>query len=181
MTFDIHELKHIRRKIGVTQVDLAKKSGVSQSLIAKIESGKLDPTYSKAQQIIQAVQFLSGQREPTAADIMQPRIISVKSTTFVKEVVKKLKQHDISQMPVIDDNKIVGLVTESSLLNSLLDGQQHTQVEETMAEAPPTISGSAGASVVSDLLKHFPLVMIAEKGKLLGVVTKADVIQKLYR
>ncbi|MBI2079314.1 helix-turn-helix domain-containing protein, partial [Candidatus Micrarchaeota archaeon] len=44
---DVSKLGSLRRKLGITQKELAKLAGVSQSLIAKIEMGKIDPAYSK--------------------------------------------------------------------------------------------------------------------------------------
>ena len=47
MIHDLSEIKNLRKKAGITQLDLARKASVSQSLIAKIEAGKIDPTYTK--------------------------------------------------------------------------------------------------------------------------------------
>ena len=44
--FDISMLKRTRLQLGLTQTAFAKQAGVSQSLVTKIESGKLDPKYS---------------------------------------------------------------------------------------------------------------------------------------
>ena len=41
MPFEITEIKLIRKKLGITQADLSKQAGVSQSLIAKIESERI--------------------------------------------------------------------------------------------------------------------------------------------
>ncbi|NOZ80222.1 MAG: CBS domain-containing protein, partial [DPANN group archaeon] len=177
MTFDIHDLRQVRRKIGMTQIALAKESGVSQSLIAKIESGKLDPTYSKAKQIIQAVEFLSGKSEMTAKELMQKRIISVGPGATVKAVIRKLQQHNISQMPVIHQNKAVGLVSEATLLDVMMEEKHQLQIQDIMSEAPPTISLSTGSRVITELLKYFPLVLVTDKGRIRGLVTKSDIIQ----
>ncbi len=44
MLFNIEHLKKIRKQLNLTQHQFAKESGVSQSMVAKIESNKLDPT-----------------------------------------------------------------------------------------------------------------------------------------
>ena len=55
----MEELKDIgrrRRQLGLKQVELARLAGVSQSLIAKVERGKIDLAYSKAQEIFRALE-----------------------------------------------------------------------------------------------------------------------------
>ncbi len=54
---ELSEIKHLRKKFGLTQSQLAKLSGVSQSLIAKIEADRIDPTFSKAQKIFEAIKM----------------------------------------------------------------------------------------------------------------------------
>ena len=51
MPYELAEIKKIRKSLGLTQTDLAKRADVSQSLIAKIESEKIDPTFTKTKKI----------------------------------------------------------------------------------------------------------------------------------
>ena len=44
----LQEIKHLRKKFNLTQGELAKLAGVSQSLIAKIESNKINPTFTNS-------------------------------------------------------------------------------------------------------------------------------------
>ena len=48
---ELEEIKKKRKLFGMTQADLAAECGVSQSLIAKLESGKIVPAYGKAKKI----------------------------------------------------------------------------------------------------------------------------------
>ena len=41
----IDRISKIRKQLGLTQIQLANLAGVSQSLIAKLESGRIDPSY----------------------------------------------------------------------------------------------------------------------------------------
>ena len=178
MHLDVNEIKIMRKKFGLTQSELAKQSGVSQSLIAKIEAGKIDPTYSKVRKIFGFLDSLREKQELKAGDVMRPSIISVKPSASIPDAVAKMRKHKISQMPVISDNKCVGIVSEAIILNSLLDKKARA-VNEIMGEAPPVVSKNTSINVVSELLRFIPMVMIAEKGKLLGVVTKSDILGKL--
>jgi predicted transcriptional regulator len=178
MPFDISEIKIMRKKFGLTQSELAKKSGVSQSLIAKIEAGKIDPAYSKVSKIFSFLDSLREKQELKAKDVMRQSIIPVKPNTPIHEAISRMRKHNISQMPVISDNKCVGVVSEAIILNSILDKKAKT-VSEIMGESPPIVSKNTSINVVSELLRFIPMVMISEKGKLLGVITKSDILGKL--
>ena len=53
------------------------------------------------------------------------------------------------------------------------------KVSEVMGESFPTVSPSISISVVSHILEGNPAVLIAEKGTVVGVVTKHDVMKLL--
>ena len=101
MIFDISHLKKIRNQLNMTQQQFALKAGISQSMIAKIEAGKLDPTYSYVKKIESALNSLSKKDELKAKDILTKKIISVTKDTLVEEAVKLLINNKISQLPLI--------------------------------------------------------------------------------
>ena len=177
---ELEEVKKIRKKLGMTQTELANRAGVSQSLIAKIESGRIDPTYTKTKKIFAALSELEKKEDIKAEQLMTSRIISISSGASVKEAIAKMKKFQISQLPVIDKNKLVGLVSESTILNALLDSKA-SHVMDIMQEAPPIVSKTTSINVVSNLLKHYPLVVVSEGGKLSGLITKSDLLGKLYK
>lgn len=179
MVFDITQLKKIRKQVGLTQFQFAKESGISQSMIAKIEAGKLDPTYSKVRKIETTLENLTKKHEKTAKEIMNKSIITIKPTEKISEVIRIMKNKAISQIPVLSKNKIVGMVSELSILSKELNKIKNLTTEEIMETAPPIIDQDAEISVVKQLLKFYPLLMIEEKGKLIGVITKADLINSL--
>ena len=180
MTYELEEVKKIRKKLGLTQTELANRSGVSQSLIAKIESGRIDPTYTKTKKIFAALSDLEQKEEIKAEQIMTDKIVSVNSHEPIKDVIVKMKKFQISQLPVIDGNHLVGFVSESTVLDALLNSKGK-QVKEVMQESPPIVSKQTSIQVVSNLLKHFPMMLVSDEGKLVGVITKSDLIGKLYK
>jgi len=180
MTYELEEIKKIRKKLGMTQTELANRAGVSQSLIAKIESSRIDPTYTKTKKIFAALSDLEKKEEIKAEQLMTGRIISIAPNAPIKDAINKMKKSQISQMPVIDENKLVGLVSESTILEALIS-QKGREVKDVMQEAPPIVSKTTPIQVVSSLLKHFPMVMVSEEGKLVGLITKSDLLGRLYR
>ena len=180
MTYELEEIKKIRKKLGMTQTELANRAGVSQSLIAKIESGRIDPTYTKTKKIFAALSELEKKEEIKAEQIMTGRIISIGPNEPIKEAISKMKKFQISQLPVIEDSKLIGLVSESTILDALLNPKS-TRVRDIMQESPPIVSKTTSIQVVSNLLKHYPMVLVSEEGKLIGVLTKSDLLGKLYK
>lgn len=180
MTYELEEVKKIRKKLGMTQVELANRAGVSQSLIAKIESGRIDPTYTKTKKIFAALSDLEKKEEIKAEQLMTSRIIGISSNASIKDAISKMKKYEISQLPVIDNSKLIGLVSESTILDALLKSKA-AKVKEIMQESPPIISKTTSIQVVSNLLKHYPLIAVSEEGKLVGLITKSDLLGKLYK
>jgi predicted transcriptional regulator len=177
---DVKDIKNIRKKLGLTQKQLADHAQVSQSLIAKIEAGLLDPTYSNAQKIFSALNGLSKKQEAKAKDLMSSRIIAVGPGDEIKEAITKMKKFNISQMPVIDDHKSIGFVSESVILEAMLS-KKGKKIADIMEDAPPVVNKNTSVSVISDLLKFYSLVLVSDDGKLKGVVTKSDLLAKMYK
>ncbi|MBW2980082.1 CBS domain-containing protein [Candidatus Woesearchaeota archaeon] len=180
MQLELEEIKQIRKKYGLTQSDLAKMSGVSQSLIAKIEAGRIDPTFSNAQKIFAALTDMGKKHEINAGQLMTAKIISVKPSDDIKDAIKKMKNNSISQMPVIEEHKSIGIISEAIVLEAML-GNKGKKVEDIMGDAPPIVSKKTTGSVVSHLLKVIPMVIVSEEGKLVGVITKSDLLGKMYK
>lgn len=177
---ELEEIKKIRNKLGMTQTELANRAGVSQSLIAKIESRRIDPTYTKAKKIFTALSEMEKKEEIKAEQLMTSKMISISPNASIKEAIGKMKKSQISQLPVIDDSKLVGLVSESTILDALLNSKCK-EVREVMQENPPIISKATSVQVVSNLLRHYPVVVVSEEGKLIGLITKSDLLGKLYK
>lgn len=182
MYHNIETIRAIRKKLGLTQAELARKSGVSQSLIAKIESGKLDPTFSKAKGIFDALNSIAKKDTLTAKDIMQTKIISATVDEKVDSIIQKMRKYNISQLPVLN-KYVVGLVSEASILEKINSGENIKKLTagDVMAEAAPVISENTDIETISNILKQNSLIIISKHGELSGVITKADLLKNIYK
>ncbi len=178
--FEISQLKQVRRLLNITQSDFARNANVSQSMIAKIEAGKIDPSYSNVKKISEAIERLKHAKEPTVKEIMITKVVTVDAKDRIKDTIKLLNRHGISQLPVLKGGNIAGILYESTLLEKTAEpGFASMTAEDVMDDTPPTVSEDTKVSAVSNLLKYFPVVLVTKKGELTGIVTKADILKNL--
>ena len=178
MIEDIQQIKTVRKKLNLTQNQFAKEIGISQSLIAKIEAGRIDPSFSKAKQIFQAIDRLSSKQETKANEIMTKSIISVTPGESIKNAIAKMKKHDVSQLPVIEHHKSIGIVSEAIILEAMMNNQG-TSIREIMNDSAPVISKNTSLPAISNLLRFSSLVLVSDNGELKGIITKSDLLGKL--
>lgn len=178
---ELQEIRHLRKKHSLTQTQLAKLAGVSQSLIAKIESGRIDPTFSHAKRILEVLHGIEKEKELKAEHLMTSRIIAVGKNEPVSETIRKMKANGISQLPVTEGEKVIGLVSESSIIEKIAEGKNPNKlpVKDVMEEAPPVVAKTTHLTAVTELLRHTPLIIVAENGKPKGIITKADILRKI--
>ena len=175
-------IKTLRKRYHLNQKQLAEKAQVSQSLIAKIEAGKVDPSFTKAQQIFQALEELRQKEEIKAGQVMNTKMVFAKPTDSIKDLIKIIKTKGISQVPVRQQGKILGLVSESAILATIGEHPEKAsslKAAEVMEEAPPIVSAQTGLRTVVELLKNHPLILVAEKGEIKGVISKTDVLGRM--
>ena len=185
--FKPSEIKSMRTRLGFSQSKLAGLAGVTQAYIAKIESGKADPKFSTLERISKALEQLGGvEKHVLVARIMSSPIVSAKSSERIDAAVKTMKNHDISQLPVLDRDVQVGSISEASIVQRMASGENMAKllrrsVSEIMEEPFPTVAKDADVSVVYQLLEHGPAILVVDHGKPVGIVTKADVFKLAKR
>ncbi|WP_074406470.1 MULTISPECIES: CBS domain-containing protein [Aquimarina] len=57
----------------------------------------------------------------TIEQVMAKNLVSVSSSTTIKEVAEILSKKEFHALPVVDNDKLVGIVTTTDLINYLLD------------------------------------------------------------
>ena len=180
LRWDPSSIESIRKKLGLTQRQLAELSGVSQSLISKIEKGRVSPSFEAVKKIFDALEKVRAERsgEPRAKDICTRNVISVSVDDAVAKAVELMRRHDISQMPVFDGEKPVGSISESTIAKKLdkiktLD----VRVKDIMDECFPTVPEDASLTAIRGILLEYPAVLVQKNGVVTGIVTKADILK----
>jgi len=180
----LEEVVRKRKMLGLTQKQLSKLAGVSQSLVAKLESRKIDPSYTKVKAIFDALKQLEIKMEVPAGEILHDKVVGVNKNDMVSKAVRLMAEHGYSQLPVFDEEHAVGSISEKTILSQILAGKDLTRVsmlpvEEIMDEAFPQVGEDAPLSVISSLLEVYPAILVSKKGKVVGIITKADLLKIL--
>ena len=114
----LSDIKRLRKKLNISQKTLGEILKLSQSIISRIESGAVDPPYSKLKRIYEYLENERKIREKSknhAEDIMVQSIISIKSSSTIKKAVDLMNRHQISQLPIIESNQNIGSITSKKI------------------------------------------------------------------
>ncbi len=178
----LSEIKILRRKYHLTQSELAERAGVSQSLLAKIEAGNVEPTFSKAQKLFTALETLREREETKAEQLMNKKVYTAQQNDSLKKVIELMKRKGISQVPIVSKGKVCGLVTETTILNHMTEHPDKIHLlkaGEVMEDAPPIVSPKTGLRAVTELLRDYQVILVAEKGELKGIISKSDLLGRV--
>lgn len=169
-------LKKMREKCGLTQQELAEAVGISQAHVAKIENEKVNPRLSTVNKILSV---LAKNKTLKCEKFITKKIISVEPDDSARLAVKLMRDNDISQIPVIEDGVCVGSVSEKTILRNLDRISCSTRVKDLMDEPFPIVSCGENIDSIKTLLEYHQAVLVSERGKIVGILTKSDLLNLL--
>ena len=110
-------------------------------------------------------------------DIMVTDVASVSLPGSRDEVLTLLKEKQVSGVPVIKDNKVVGIVSRSNLLSN----PEEEQLALLMTRDPVSIGPDENIKVAARILleEGFRRLPVVDDGRLVGMITVADVVRSM--
>ncbi len=145
----------------------------------------------------------------TARDIMTANPLTVARELTVTDAAKLMVEHRVGALPVLDGEKLVGIVTEGDLIMQdvriefptyihLLDGfimyppsttrfeselkkAVGATVEDVMTVEPVTVQADATVEDLATLMveREVSRVPVLEGEKLVGIISKSDIVRSL--
>jgi cystathionine beta-synthase len=123
--------------------------------------------------------------QATVKDVLGTRrgeVITARRTDRVEAVVKRMRENDISQMPVLDDSgRTVGMIHEYDLLNFLIEGKH--RLSEVVDPLVQPIQGVVGPETpiarLREIFNDDNVAVVKEGEKVTGILTKIDLIEFL--
>ncbi|WP_026735390.1 chloride channel protein [Fischerella sp. PCC 9605] len=116
----------------------------------------------------------------TARDVMQRRVETLDAEMSVEEVVQAFSRSHHRGFPVVEENKLIGIVTQSDLLK-IHDRNlaKDTPLREIMTPQPVTVTPRHNLANVLYLLNRHQIsrLPVVEGRRLIGIITRADIIR----
>jgi cystathionine beta-synthase len=121
----------------------------------------------------------------TVRDVLGRRrgeVITARRTDKVEVVVKKMKENDISQMPVVDDQgRVIGMIHEYDLLNFLIEGKHRLSevVDPLVQPIQGVVTPDTPVGRLRDIFNDDNVAVVKEGERVTGILTKIDLIDFL--
>jgi cystathionine beta-synthase len=119
-----------------------------------------------------------------------PELVTVESHQRIGEAIDLMQRYSISQIPVVRHDgaaslaDVVGSIRERGLLDRVFRNQEALEEEVAAAMEPPLPAVEIDESVdtvFADLSAGNPAVVVARRGRPVGVLTRADLLEYLAR
>lgn len=108
-------------------------------------------------------------------------LVAIDPTTTVRKGLELMREHDISQMPVLDRGKPVGGVLDHELMTSVMERPAlvDSPISSLMGPSFPVVNVDV---LVDDVIKQLkskrnPAVLVEEEEKIVGILSRYDLIE----
>jgi len=120
-----------------------------------------------------------------AETIMKTDLITAQRHDPIYEAIRTLVDNNITGLPVVDDEMtLLGIITEKDVLRLLYDNEDKSAtVEDFMTEQVISFGPEDSLIDIADsfINNHFRRVPIATNGKLVGIISRKDVIAYILK
>jgi CBS domain-containing protein len=120
----------------------------------------------------------------TLRDLMKDRAIySINKGQTVLEAARFMKEHSIGALPVMNDDQLVGIISERDIMNRVVAGARTpgtTTVEEIMTSNPRSVSADETVEECLFIMREFGFrhLPIVEGKELKGLVSLRDILMR---
>jgi len=129
-------------------------------------------------------QFLEPRIKVSAAQVVHDKLrraetlVSVPLGITIQQAVNLMREHNISQVPVIEGGEVVGSINETRILEILVSDPQAKMkpVAEYMEKPFPVISQDSSLEEIAHNMDHHTSAILVKHGTGFDIITKSDLI-----
>jgi cystathionine beta-synthase len=111
------------------------------------------------------------------------KVISVNINDTLGDVTSVMKKHGVSQVPVMGDDGVAGIVTEKRILEALIDHPNATSdsVEDIIELSYSVVEPRAEITVLSEMFTRVKVALVLEGKEIVNIITRIDLIDYMAR
>ena len=168
--------------------EMAKKYGPNKRIVVLLPDSVrnymtkfMDPQWMKENGFTESA-WETNSIGDTLRQLPRRKLVTCSSADTIADSVMQMKEHGISQLPVVDDGRLVGIVTESDVLGKLVEGRATlaSSVAEVMFRKVVTVKPNDDASKLVEIFgKGLVGLVVDDAGTLQGIITKLDLVDLL--
>lgn len=122
-------------------------------------------------------------RDIVARRFEEGRVVSVGPGDTLLTAFQRMRLADVSQLPVLESGRLVGVIDESDILLGVHDDPGHFRcdVASAMSDAPETLAPGASLAELEAVLARGLVAIIADASGFHGLITRFDLLNHLRR
>lgn len=113
-----------------------------------------------------------------------PDLVSIDPAATVRKALDLINEHNVSQLPVMESGTAVGSIEESELMSAVIANPATFDASVSSVMKPPFPSVARDEPInhaISFLSKKNPAVLVEDGKKVVGILTRYDVIEYMSR
>lgn len=120
-----------------------------------------------------------------AKEIMNKIVTAATQKTNGRDLAVKLLSGMYSGLPVVDEGKVVGVVTEFDLLKAVKEGKdlQTISAKNIMTKEPICVEEETHIKEIIKIMTEHNIIRVpvVRKGNLVGVISRCDILSSLIQ
>jgi cystathionine beta-synthase len=143
----------------------------------------LSDEWLKEKRLLEPQRITAGLITGTKKPQSPKTLVSVKPTDSVVDALAQMDDQGLSQIPVLDEGRAVGALRENRVLAKVFRDREllNTPVSEVMESPFPIVDVDASSNEVTRRLQSSPAVLVEEYGRIVGIITRHDVLDLKLR
>ena len=134
--------------------------------------------WMKEKQLLEPQKITAGLISGTKGARAPESLVTVTPDERVADLLTKMSELGITQVPVLEDGRSVGAVRENRILAKVLANREllESPVSAIMEQGFPIVDVDASSAEVTRKLQESPAVLVEEYGRITGIITRHDVL-----
>ena len=139
--------------------------------------------WMKEKRLLAPQKITAGLISQTKAGHAPRTLISVAPTDRLADALAKMDELGLTQLPVLEEGRSVGSLRENRVLAKVVRNKEllDSAVSEVMEASFPSLDVDDSSNEVTKRLQTSPAVLVEEYGRIIGIITRHDVLEIIER